>query len=299
MKTKFLLIVLFTSLLWQTKAQEYVPLAIENAKWLVLYDDDDTDYPDSYRSYEIKGDTIINNTAYKKVYLTAYESINGNYAPPFRVQAVSYTAAIRDDIENRKVYALMTDGWCGDDEYLLYDFSLNLGDSFGDLCILHEELYTVENVGYGFFYGTERKVLEGGLSCVRHYEGVGNNNGLFELDGCAISGGTTLLEEYCIDNDDQCFDWFLASTEDKSVIEKSVEIYPNPAKDISNISFDNNDNSIYQLSIYSSVGIKVLSTKINSSIFTVDVSHLKNGIYLYKISDMKNNTFNQHIVINR
>jgi len=60
--------------------------------------------------------------------------------------------------------------------------------------------------------------------------------------------------------------------------------FPNPIKNISYTKFENNDNSKYQLFIYSSVGEKVGSFETNSAQFIVDVSHLKNGIYLYKIS---------------
>lgn len=66
----------------------------------------------------------------------------------------------------------------------------------------------------------------------------------------------------------------------KEMLAQNVEIYPNPAKNIINISFVNNTNSNYQL--INSLGVCVMSGQLNNNT-TIDLSNLNTGIYFVKI----------------
>ena len=62
----------------------------------------------------------------------------------------------------------------------------------------------------------------------------------------------------------------------------NVEIYPNPAKDIINIS----GSDIMKVEIYNSVGQLIISTEHKNEI---DVSMLNSGLYIVRITDEKGN----------
>lgn len=106
MKTIFTLflhlLISFTSI-----SQNHKPLAREKAIWSV-----------NTSKYSALGDTIINDSVYKKFYITYSDTI-------FNFENADYYAAVRDD-NNGKVWAICKDSI---KEKLLYDFSLNIGDT--------------------------------------------------------------------------------------------------------------------------------------------------------------------------
>jgi Secretion system C-terminal sorting domain len=94
-----------------TNAQQYHPM-LNNSTWIIK------DYvsccrPSQTKTIEAGTDLIVDGTTYKK------------FLDPFASNA---TVLLREDIEERKVYKLV-----GDDEVLLYDFSLENSDTFGGL----------------------------------------------------------------------------------------------------------------------------------------------------------------------
>ena len=61
-----------------------------------------------------------------------------------------------------------------------------------------------------------------------------------------------------------------------------AKIYPNPVTDILNIELPTTEN--YTVSIYNSIGDVVTQTATTSSVFTIDMSAYKSGIYIVKIN---------------
>ncbi len=104
-KIFILIVYLFSFQLW---SQEYKPLLDDINEWhfTTCYFGCLTDV------YYTNGDTIVNGKSYK--ILDGYHYI-------------SRTFLIREEIENRKVYMNIVND-SGNEEYLLYDFSLNEGD---------------------------------------------------------------------------------------------------------------------------------------------------------------------------
>ena len=100
----------------------YTPFPTENAQWSV-----------NNEKYALYGDTIINEKKYSKVYKqTADEAFE------FDIDKAEYFCAIRNDVENKRVYGVYKDNLevynhyneeIEETESLLYDFSLNLGDT--------------------------------------------------------------------------------------------------------------------------------------------------------------------------
>ena len=105
----------------------YTPFPTENAQWSV-----------NNEKYALYGDTIINEKKYSKVYKqTADEAFE------FDIDKAEYFCAIRNDVENKRVYGVYkkdlpikyhdniyySTSRNSGKEFLLYDFSLNLGDT--------------------------------------------------------------------------------------------------------------------------------------------------------------------------
>ena len=122
--TKLISLLLLLVFAGSLKAQEYTytPFPTENAQWSV-----------NNEKYALHGDTIINEKKYSKVYKqTADEAFE------FDIDKAEYFCAIRNDVENKRMYGVYKDNLevynhyneeIEETESLLYDFSLNLGDT--------------------------------------------------------------------------------------------------------------------------------------------------------------------------
>jgi hypothetical protein len=108
-------IILTISFLSNIHSQDYKPILVEGSAWNEVFYFEQADP----RGYIIGGDTVLNNISYKKV----YQNID------FSIGALSLL--MREDITERKVYLL--EDFDPAREVLLYDFSLEVGDFFGDL----------------------------------------------------------------------------------------------------------------------------------------------------------------------
>jgi hypothetical protein len=67
---------------------------------------------------------------------------------------------------------------------------------------------------------------------------------------------------------------------DETDLENSIIIYPNPAKNVLNIT-NNSNETITEITMYSVLGKKVYSSLIIQN--TIDIRNLKSGLYLLKI----------------
>ena len=126
----------------QSSNDDYVPLVVEGAKWecdyATIFHDMRPNWITPY-SIEIKGDTIIDDVAYKCCVYTFEESSWSyeNYSSSSPADTL-ILAFIREDIETRKVYARFNKNqshevYCQnlpyhdevnfDNEFLLYDFA--------------------------------------------------------------------------------------------------------------------------------------------------------------------------------
>jgi len=88
---------------------------------------------------------------------------------------------------------------------------------------------------------------------------------------------------------------------DKYKIKESAKIYPTPAKDYLNISFEEASHEKYQLKMLDLSGRKVLSYDfgIDMENWTqlIDVSQFKSGMYILKILSNDQILFLQKVII--
>ena len=89
--------------------------------------------------------------------------------------------------------------------------------------------------------------------------------------------------------------------ENGMVKDVSMSIYPNPTTDKITIAFDNTTNKQISVYIFNTLGQQVFTENIvnNTGNITLDISHLKEGIYYFRaISDMQK-VCDKKIIINR
>ena len=113
-------------------------------------------------------------------------------------------------------------------------------------------LYTVQNGGHAEIYGP---------------------NYFFDLLNFLNQGGSFIQKVVCG-----------APLSSKDIVEKSLKIYPNPAFDETNFTFDENGDGGYRISIYDLMGRQVFdSGRQNNPVFTVKKEQIGEGLFVAKV----------------
>jgi len=198
---------------------------------------------------------------------------------------------------------------------LLYDFSLEVGDTFRSQIFEDEDFFLkVEETDTIILEdGSKRKRLK--LSCsieldtinysgygIREWiEGIGDTKGLLSIGGsCLTDHNTSLLcfsqnGNIIWDNPDIDDCWI---TKGEDIVNKAFRIYPNPIRDVINVQLNEGFNAT-EWSIFNLVGEKVRQGYLNSqNDFTIsDMSVLNIGIYILCISNKSNDILSNKFVI--
>ena len=175
--------------------QTYYPLPLDNAIW---QDELHTSHAGLFWHWYVRypaGDTIINGYKYRQ-FLTDDQSFSISLQGDSSSNAYTwYEYAIRQDTQEKKVFVIP---FFTNQEYLLYDFSLGIGDSLEGYLITTVDSILVGDGSY------RRRIHFGGEFLI---EGIGSTNGFipevpeyqlsvihYYLD-CMTQGNTTL--QYC------------------------------------------------------------------------------------------------------
>jgi len=282
MKTKILLTLIFAVSMQFCFGQEYHTLIDTNKIWSVLLINGTNPYYKSTHFIKFKGDTIINDTMYKKV-LKAEDEFHNNW---------ELNGFIREDSTQKVYYKYYLES----NEKLIYDFQPNINDTF------YFTQYDYLIVG-GFdsikINDQYRKVIN--LSCPsapyiteKWIEGIGSTEGVIYSGYSLITGSD--FELLCFYENDtlsyidssynECYYNTYGVIENISVNSPFI-IYPNPATQTINISFNNQQNMPFTFELYNYYGEIICKKQIiNSTSF--DLSNISNGIYFYIIKDNKN-----------
>lgn len=284
-KISFLFILTFL-LGASVNAQEYIPVIQEGSFWDVIVTGPGECAP--MTKYRIGNDFIHNGIVYKNIESAPIQSDSGDIHCPFGNLHVneedfqSSNAYIREDIDEKKVYILV---WIENEyrEFTMADFSLEVGDVMtnafapdihdpdgdlgGDLMVVQIDVLSD---------GRKQFYLEDGREM--YVEGVGN-----------FQGPTYMYRPYvlyedahnisCYGNDDtdnsNCIPTVL-STDDYRL--SQIKLFPNPTSD--KIYFSNLGNNTFKL--YSILGKEMPFTFLVEN-QSIDISHLRNGIYFLEI----------------
>ena len=139
-------------MLWASllSAQEYQPMAVEGAHWIIGANFESSPWIDDMFSLTIKGDTLINGKNYKKVYKEQFlfDNLRRVFPRPYQIVSNELVAFLRDEIATEKVYCIKIASACSpsmhcptplpvhcpiDEEFLLFDFSVQQTDTL-DWC---------------------------------------------------------------------------------------------------------------------------------------------------------------------
>lgn len=222
-----------------------------------------------------KGDTIINQTDYKKL------SINNEYQ-----------GCLREDVNTGKLWFL---SWNGS-EYLIMDLSLEKGDSFDLICYqdtiqIHIDSVTniegrkvlISDFVLDSFYENEK---------LRFIEGVGPTNGIFLASHFGYYPSESyLLCSYLNSELNYSNELFNGECNILEVgisdinINHEIKIYPNPIKDIVYFDFNNYPSDFKAILIFDLFGNLKYKEFINESLVEINLNSFGKGIYFYKISD--------------
>ncbi len=180
----FLIILFFSSHL--IDAQTYVPFPTDSARWKVTYYSGALGCPNivSEYQYTIDGDTLISSTTYQKIFRTGYTNNSFCYFGPF-----GYSGCIRED-GNKHIYLRLPSS---NSDTLLYDFSLNVGDtvqSFLNYCTVPITVISIDSILIQSSY-RKRFNLDGGCQAnsVSLIEGIGSTHGLLDATSSFESAG--------------------------------------------------------------------------------------------------------------
>lgn len=75
------------------------------------------------------------------------------------------------------------------------------------------------------------------------------------------------------------------STSEHIETKREIELYPNPVKDFINLK---SDKEIYSITIYNTIGQKILYKDVNSKTFNLDISNLSVGTYIIELNENGN-----------
>lgn len=300
---ELLKIIILLFIINNTLSGQYTPL-VEEGKFWIYKQYLGTDYPEAISGYAITflGDTVINSINYKKVYqldlkgghdCPPYEMPCWDFDYPYETNSKFLSSFIREDTLNKKIYHLpySSNEFCDINEYVLFDFSLNVGDTLNRCAYesiwanatqshpggIVDSIKTIDVFDkmrnafftYGYYtiiglpYETEMAIAEG----------VGFKDfGIFYRPQLQF-------EDFCEGGIEQCN---LILSDDAIQANEQVKIYPNPSQGLFYISI--NPEDLKSITTYSLQGQLKETFKINN---TIDLSHLENGLYLLVLT-MKN-----------
>lgn len=273
-------------------------------------------YIESYPQFQVatgflinfEGDTLINNTIYKKVWqqgLSGTHPCPMGFMPCFEFDQPYTTISkflfgfIREDTIERKVYFTYAEGlYCNVEEYMLFDFSLQVNDELDDCKkeTLGEnpEFGIIDSITYDSYWGLTRKVFhttgwvdltgDSFSGQVNIMEGVGfERHGLFRNAVYDFIG----LYDYCEGslNDCNIISGSTAYTE-----KEGISFYPNPTH--ANI-FINDNLTIASVKAFSLSGQE---TNLRWQGNTIELNGMISGFYILKIRTAEENIYMAKVV---
>jgi hypothetical protein len=240
-------------------------------------------------------DTIINTLTYKKLYIF-YDTV-------FNPSHATCIGGIREDEQRRIYYAgeeihELKPSYHTSNELLLYNFSLNIGDTLrnANITFVDEAFYVVSDIDTVLIGNTLRKMYcfcntgeDCSNYCAKWIEGIGFLKGLLFTSGATPTNGLS-NDLICFKHNDEIL-YFnenftecmppITSIKPPLLANNLVRVYPNPTKEnLVNFEFENIE--IESITLYSANGVAFKSLPVNPNSCIIQVTHsLPSGIYLY------------------
>lgn len=295
------IVAIISLLISKSFGQTYAPFVQDSVGWKESYYQQE-DFGTSVSQYFnfILGDTLIDTLSYAKVYgsKVLYES---NYAP---------IGFLRE--EQKKVYAIIPQ--IMSNEFLLYDFSLSVGDTVllydiqGSPGYISASLLSIDSIELED--GSYRKRFNYDLPS-QIVEGIGNigpyNSGLFITNGgIGIDSGTS-LDCYFTPNNTiyrssyyrfvDTIDCYTITGIRKELTDKiDLKVFPNPSSNFFFFELSDFENT-YNMEIHNIFGQVMISERISARILSVDAANWSEGFYYVLVKDINGTLLGKEKVI--
>ncbi len=246
--------------------------------------------------YYFMGDTLINAHTYSKLYKSGikYQTPLGpnlNCDPNIYHFTDVYVGAIRNDT-GKVFYKIIYN----DPEILLYDFTLNVGDTLQRPCfnfdtntIVAIDTVTINNRQHRRFFIDSDTLTSSTIDSMQYIiEGIGAATGLLEQANFEAANELLCYAENHIPiYPFGCSCILNVGVEEIKINTKNenIHLYPNPVNDIITFEFNSIIHTDLRLSIYNILGKQVKQFQIpsNELKYKVNLSELETGLYFYRI----------------
>jgi Secretion system C-terminal sorting domain len=291
----YLICLLFINVI--SNAQTYKPFPTDSASWGFYINS-----PSGVSNTKeiVKGDTILGGNNYYKVY-SQLNNLIGFYRE-----------------SGKKVYAKILN-YADTSEILLYNFNLNVGDTFYDrrkdvsgtafiykykvtsitASTLTSDVRMQFNFNYAGYQGAATSYSNLGFSCNSFWlEGIGSIKGIFntrtsaegtEYFVAAVVSNASFANLICFEHKNlqymaqSCLTLGLKENETNS----NIRFYPNPSSGFLNMQLTDATLSNYNLKLINVLGQeeKIDDLVKQSDIITLNIQQLKKGIYFLQVFD--------------
>ena len=298
MRLKPLVILLFLFLFSKTIQGQYIPMVEEGKYWIYLnyFIQLDDFLPVSGHAITFQGDTVINSVSYKKVFklnLKGYHNCPWppcwQFTYPYQTESKELIAFIREDTLSKKIYNLPLSlyEFCDTTEHLIFDFSLAVGDTvnsciydfIGAMYVSETPGGIVDSMGAIEIYGKNRNTIfttgflpfgqDFAIEQLSIMEGIG-------LEGAGIFfNPLSTFVDFC---EGGLYPCQLLSSNSDIESRKTINIFPNPTKDIVQVS--TGDAMLKSIRVYSAMGV-LQNEFINTHM--IDLANLDSGVYFLEL----------------
>jgi hypothetical protein len=235
-------------------------------------------------------DTVLEGMTYKVSYAYPMHSSPPDpwNCPPYAADtiAVEYQRYIREDTVARKVYIYYPDFLSWTFDQVLYDFSLQPGDSLKSRYQGDWVVTAVDSVMIGTGEYRKRTIFVVPTWGTGYYvEGIGGSQGLFTPMFTFEAYGVFLcLKENNVDLwGNHCDSWFVKVPEKKPA---RAAIFPNPVMDEITIETDGSTGN--QVTIVDLNGQEIIRRTITGTHLKIDVSNFSKGFYQVRLTGKDN-----------
>jgi hypothetical protein len=289
---KHILILLFGLIYAETFCQGNFPYLEDGKVWGInncLFPADPFSTESCWlRYYKFDGDTLINSNSYKKVYST--DDCIFNTTPNYYCDKFLY---YREDTANKVYY--YENGM--EDEILLYDFSLSIGDSIYLAELQGNPVYAfVDSIDSLLVHDEYRKRLFFDRDEDIWVEGIGSlKNALRPFAGFFITDDSWELISVNISDELIYKNEYYSTHFIRNCLVTSIEtekisnprfVYPNPATEFIRFNMNSVSNKYY-FELFNLQGRKVKEQLIENNT-SVSVQNLCKGVYMYRLIDDEN-----------
>ncbi len=184
-------------------------------------------------------------------------------------------------------------------DYGMIEFSPDNGTTWIDL--LNDTITgTVEGYQYQWYWGSYQKPTLSGNSnqWKSFWVDLAKAGYIYNVhDGDTVLYRFTFISDSIQTNKDGLmfdnlhFENWVEGIEEIGFALMKSQCFPNPTKNALTISFDNYQNSSFDLYIYNAIGMEITKTTTNSNKVNLSVSKYKQGAYFYKLVDKTHKKF--------